>query len=1800
MTIVRRYHRFTAGLMVAVAFGGPATVQAQTPVYQMIEPYTARGVDSSREHSVSLDDVAMVDPFTGMLRVQHTDLVFAGVGPSITVHRNFHSHPIREVGGAAPVLHAPNLMAVGWDFHFGYVRFGDQFGGPTVNCDVPSASPPARRVPRLVLPNGSELAMFQPTATSSNAHHFVAQNGWVADCLSGSQQGFEVTSPDGTTYMFTRWSILSTDVTAQTFGYQLDEVRDVFGNALTFNYLTRPGLDEIQSITALDGRRVTFTYEAYQGTQRLRDVHAYYNNALREHWQYTYAPVPNVPGYSYLVTVSGPEGLAWHYTYETAMPGLHDIETITSPYGATKSFVYGLRTLPIPIGLGTTVAVTDVTWAGPNMPTTTWSYAYAPSPVAGDLLDITTITTPETIEVWTFCGERPIPSPASDPLHCSNRIGSLEQKDIYVKDSQGGQGALLQSETWTWNQIAYSDQLFPYRHMPAYVQSPHAILPSEHTITRGTESFTTLHSNYNTTFLQPTLVSEYRNGQTRDARQEEVQLWTDPTAWLVRTASERLYDYVVTDHVNGQVEVGLNGVSRVINADGTVSSQTGGGATDSFTYRSDGLVETYTDTGNGGHFEANSYALGVVTELYSTGRDAFLRRTLTAEGYVGSETDWEGHTTTLEYDDLGRVTRVETPRSTDQDITVTRSFSTGEQVITRGGFEQRTRFDGLGRVYEVETDGVTIRTERDHFGRVVFTSDPVTAGSLPASCVNLTTVDRCTQVPASCPGVCVNYDELGRVTSEVYTVDDRTTTYSYPTPLQTEITNAKGQITTITHERFGAPDEDRPVRIEQEEGVTTSVTYYRNGHPFTITQDGEGTLHGPARTYLLDEDHRLAAEFHPESHWRRYVYDASSRLSEQFNEANTAAEENRIYFAYDAADRLTSYGPLSLSQRVQFTHDDNNRVLTNSYEGATWTYAYDNNGNLTGESLQVDTRTFAFTRDYNGLDHLRRITYPSTRTVEYAPDVRGRPTQAAPHISSITYHVNGHVNQLTYANGHTVTYTPDANHPARPRRIEGGPIDLSYTYDVLGNISGIADAEVSNNDVQLGYDDLNRLTSATGRWGTLAYAYDQKNSRSQLTFNSLATDYSYGYDSPSPPNTYRPHRLIRTTGRIGTRFDYDLRGNVTVVETMPDPLVTTPVERRVDRFAYDWRDRPTQHVHEQFGLTDFYGRIEQRRELTETTDYRYDGHGQRVKKGNDHFFIYSGNQLLYEEDHQEKEAREFVFTGALGVAEVVEDCAGTSGTQPWCMSTNQPPKVAILNPRAVDRPDHRTSVVLEGVAFDAESGDLSGMIEWYEALATVTSVYDPPPETHLGTGRTLNVGVLPVGYHRIEARVNDGASQNIVASVQFDVVAGPNTPPSIVGGPHTVSASVGVALTVDLAAWFTDDDGDALTLTTTTLPTWLTRVGTLLTGTPTVNDSGDVIQVTAFDGLETSAVLSVDINIVAPAIVWTGTPLNDTFHGQAGNDIISGLDGADRLFGEGGDDTIDGGPGSFDDVYGGGGNDTLNGGPGDYDTVKGEAGNDTLDGGPGNFDFLEGGPGDDVYVYRNGDGHSNRFRDTSGQDELYFPDLMPANLSFQYDGSRSSNIPDTRIIRVLDLTGQQLIQIGDANAPADQIETIRFMDQSTWIWADLIAQYQPTQGDDLLFGGPNDDTIAGGQGDDLLVGGDGADTLNGGPGDDILYGGFSFTPADDTFVFRHPIGTDLVYDYYGTNDTFVFTDVPSTAIGFVANSQDLIFAGPGWTVTFYAHWFPVSYAKLERVEFSDGVVWNQAQIEAAYQQATQP
>ena len=66
--------------------------------------------------------------------------------------------------------------------------------------------------------------------------------------------------------------------------------------------------------------------------------------------------------------------------------------------------------------------------------------------------------------------------------------------------------------------------------------------------------------------------------------------------------------------------------------------------------------------------------------------------------------------------------------------------------------------------------------------------------------------------------------------------------------------------------------------------------------------------------------------------------------------------------------------------------------------------------------------------------------------------------------------------------------------------------------------------------------------------------------------------------------------------------------------------------------------------------------------------------------------------------------------------------------------------------------------------------------------------------------------------------------------------------------------------------------------------------------------------------------------------------------------------GNDRLYGQSGNNTLDGGEG--DTLWGDEGDDSLNGGVGN-DRLYDQRGNDTLDGGVGN-DTLDGGDGDDT------------------------------------------------------------------------------------------------------------------------------------------------------------------------------------------------------------------------------------------------
>lgn len=83
----------------------------------------------------------------------------------------------------------------------------------------------------------------------------------------------------------------------------------------------------------------------------------------------------------------------------------------------------------------------------------------------------------------------------------------------------------------------------------------------------------------------------------------------------------------------------------------------------------------------------------------------------------------------------------------------------------------------------------------------------------------------------------------------------------------------------------------------------------------------------------------------------------------------------------------------------------------------------------------------------------------------------------------------------------------------------------------------------------------------------------------------------------------------------------------------------------------------------------------------------------------------------------------------------------------------------------------------------------------------------------------------------------------------------------------------------------------------------------------------------------------------------------DTLDGAENNDLLVGGTGNDKLYGRGGNDRLEAGSGN-DSLFGGSGNDVLIGGNGN-DKLYAESGNDTLAGGIGN-DILDGGSGSDA------------------------------------------------------------------------------------------------------------------------------------------------------------------------------------------------------------------------------------------------
>src|SRR5882724_5666290 len=248
------------------------------------------------------------------------------------------------------------------------------------------------------------------------------------------------------------------------------------------------------------------------------------------------------------------------------------------------------------------------------------------------------------------------------------------------------------------------------------------------------------------------------------------------------------------------------------------------------------------------------------------------------------------------------------------------------------------------------------------------------------------------------------------------------------------------------------------------------------------------------------------------------------------------------------------------------------------------------------------------------------------------------------------------------------------------------------------------------------------------------------------------------------------------------------------------------------------------------------------------------------------------------------------------------------------------------------------------------------------------------------------------------------------------------------------------------------------------------------------------------------------------------------------------------------------------------------------DTITAFNTNDIITGGRGD-DTLIGGAGDDTYIYNRGDGNDTIIEGPAGNfsnfDTLILHGINPADVSLVRNGIDCKLVFAESAAGAGD-GGSVLLKTELDDFFSQGVEQIKFDDGTVWTQATLrtmLLAQATASSDPSIFGFNTADTIVAGLGDRFFNGRGGA----------------------DTYVYSSVGGNDVVADPGRFQSTLVFSDIASTGVSLERplsnNGADLIITvnGTGKTVTVKGE-FGNSGGPLRDISFSDGVIWNQAQV----------
>jgi YD repeat-containing protein len=1138
--------------------------------------------------SVQDHDDESIDPFLGSLRLQNVDLHLPGNGGfDLKVVRAYNSGRVAREHRAEDDPYTPKPL--GWTVHFGrlLVRIKSCTGSTTDTNFMPLLETPdgTRRLAWAVQQTGSP-----PMMTSDN---------WGVQC---SGAGFLVTAPDGTRYdmQYVHSSgytncpdPVHTIKECKLAIFATTRITDRNGNYATIGYQSYDnpmarGMGvwnepQITQLATSDGRNLSFGYTILGSTQEGKKPYlTSITAATGQRVSYGYAQLGPSGGNEIfaLTSVDDPVGRRWQYQYHiprrftdwrctvqiNCPPVAGDLllKNATSPSGGARTYAWAA--LPRRSSQESDLSTPIALVSKTSSDGGTWTYTY-------------NYDTPNRRMITTATG----PHGSTTYHHRRELLDVLDQQILTINQKLGvlpspwTTGLLLyrsdagiQTVSNAWKGQPITDGWTSLIDMtaPGPLPAVRPVLVSRMISVDGA-AYATSYANFDA-YGNPSTVSE--NGPNGGNRTTTVSYLTNLATWIIGKRKDETF-------VGGSI-------LRSFDANGNLLSLTQDGVAVRYTYDSQGNVATKT-LPRGLVYTYSGYKRGI-PQSETQPESVTISRVVSDAGTVTSETNGEGKTTTYTYDAVNRVTSVSTPIGNKKTI----AYTPTTRTVTRGALVETTQFDGFGRPATLTLGGITTTFSHDPLGRRTFESNP-----------NATV------------GKSYQYDALDRLT-RITQSDGSFQVHTYGAGSKS-ITDERGKTTTYSFRSYGNPAQKFVMNMAAPES-SASIGITRNPRDLvtSVTQDGF------TRTYGYNGNYYLTSVVNPETGTTLYGRDEAGNMTS--HKVGSAAA---TLYTYDGRNRITNISYPSGTPNVTKAYTKTDKLKSVSSSVATRSYAYDDNGNLTGESLVVDGVVLAAGYAHNANDQLATVVYPvSGRAVALAPDALGRPTQVSGFATSVSYWPSGQLKQISYANGMVSYYGQNSRlWPSSfdTQRAGSAYLSATYGYDSAGNLTQITDSVDGAYNRTMGYDGINRLTSVSGPWGSGSISYSGSGNITSQVLGSSRLDYTYD----------ALNRLSAISGMRSASFTHDAMGNVATVSTgLGAPHVHTYDSAPVLRCVF---------------CSNAANRV----------DYGYDGLNNRVsvaKAGVKTYEMFGGDgHQLVEYTPSQSKLTEYIHLGGKRIAQVV-------------------------------------------------------------------------------------------------------------------------------------------------------------------------------------------------------------------------------------------------------------------------------------------------------------------------------------------------------------------------------------------------------------------------------------------------------------------------------------------------------------------------------------------------------------------